>query len=232
MSDTTVVSSSPPIRVIVGWTAFLLSIVAAGWAGNRLLGGLFDSTLKRGRPPVLNTVQSDLRIIERDGRSVSFSDLRGKVSVVGYLYTICPHGCATVISEMKKLLEEHGSRSDFQLVSVTVVPERDTPEMLKGFAQALGVKPTDPWWFLSGDHDAVDAFMSRELRLDSSKPIPEEERLNPLDIYSHDLRLTLLDRQGRVRGHYHVVHPQEEIAQMSRVKLRHDVTNLLNDPKL
>lgn len=207
-------------------------VALLGVAGSRLMGHLFDNTLKRGRPPVIASINCDVSATERDGRSVSLSSLRGKVCVIGYIYTICPHGCAAVVAEMKRLLGEHGDREDFQLVSVTVVPERDSPELLRGYAEALGVRPGDRWWFLNGDRQQMDDFMTEGLRMNRSKAIPEEERMNPLDLYEHDLRLTLVDRQGRVRGHYSVAHPQAEIAEMAKVKLRHDAANLLNDPQL
>lgn len=196
------------------------------------MGRMFDSTLSYGKPAILAKVEKDFSATDRNAQRVQFSQLNGKVRVVGYIYTICPHGCAAVIAEMKKLLEKHGAREDFHLVSVTVVPDRDTPELLKAYADGLGVTPNDPWWFLNGDRLEIDHFMSESLRLAPSKLIPEDQRMNPLDIYEHDLRLTVVDRQGQLRGHYHVAHPQAEIAEMARTKLQQQVSQLLNNPNL
>jgi hypothetical protein len=68
--------------------------------------------------------------------------------------------------------------------------------------------------------------------MQAPKPIPESERINPLDFYEHDLRLVLVDRQGRVRGYYSVFHPQPEIAQIMTEKLGRDVQRLLDHPEL
>lgn len=224
--------ATPPRKFQLLFWVVVLAVALLGFAGSRLVGRLFDNTMKRGRPPVIATIEQDVSAMTSDGRSVQLSSLRGKVCVIGYIYTICPHGCAAVVAEMKHLLGAHGDREDFQLVSVSVVPERDTVEMLRGFAAALGVKTGEPWWFLNGNRVQLDQFMSEELRLNRSTPIPEDERMNPLDLYEHDLRLTLVDRQGRVRGHYSVAHPQAEIAGMAKIKLRSDTDNLLKDPRL
>lgn len=180
--------------------------------------------------PVLGRIQHPLDAIERSGRPVSTDSLRGKVCAVAYVYTVCPHGCIAVIGEMKKLLRDFGSHKDFHLLSVSVVPERDTAEFMRSFADGLGLKPEDPWWFLTGDQKRLWAFMTDELGLTEARSIPEDERLNPLDLYAHDLRIVLVDRNSNVRGYYDVFHPQPEIAEVMREKLHTDTQRLLNEP--
>ena len=66
---------------------------------------------------------------------------------------------------------------------------------------AVGVKPGDPWWFVTGEQQPIWDYLTKELKLDTPKPIPPEKRLNPLDFYEHDLRIVLLDPQGRAIHH-------------------------------
>lgn len=180
--------------------------------------------------PVHFPVIEDLTSTERSGAKVSTDDLRGKVCVIAYIYTVCHHGCATVLAEMSYLNKKYGHRPDFQLVSLAVVPKQDTPEFFKNYAPAVGVKTSDPWWFLSGDTEAIGRFATDELRLAPATIIPEDERLNPLETHSHDLRIVLLDRQHRVRGYYNVIHPIPEVAKAARKQLRTDTRSLLNNP--
>jgi cytochrome oxidase Cu insertion factor (SCO1/SenC/PrrC family) len=180
--------------------------------------------------PVRARIQHDLEAQERSGRTVSTSALRGKVCAVAYVYTVCPHGCIAVIGEMKKLLRDYGSHPDFHLVSVSVEPERDTAPLMSAFADGIGLKPEDPWWFLTGDQKKLWSFMTDEVGLTEAKPIPEDERLNPLDLYAHDLRIALVDRNANVRGYYDVFHPQPEIAEVMREKLHADTQRLLDEP--
>ena len=182
--------------------------------------------------PKISRITNDLETEERSGRRVKLSELDGKVRVFAYIYTVCPHGCAAIIGEMLKLEKQFGTRTDFQQVSVSVVPERDTTAMLSAYAEGIGLKPQSPWWFLTGERQKLEGFMTETLKLDAPQIIPEEERLNPLDLYAHDLRIVVVDRQGFIRGYYAVFHPQAEIASLMTERLHQDVRRLLEDPKL
>jgi cytochrome oxidase Cu insertion factor (SCO1/SenC/PrrC family) len=131
---------------------------------------------------------------------------------------------------MRKLNEAHRGHPDFQQLSLALAPERDNASFLKSYAEGIGVKPGDPWWFLTGPQQGVWDYLTQAQKLDPPRPIPEEKRLNPLDFYEHDLRIVVLDRQGRVRGYYSVFHPQPEIAETMSQKLARDVERLLENP--
>ncbi|MEY4483913.1 MAG: hypothetical protein RL693_1365 [Verrucomicrobiota bacterium] len=180
-------------------------------------------------PAIFHRITGDLEATERSGKTVRMSELKGKVYVCAYVYTVCPHGCAAVIGEMMKLEEKFGDRPDFQLVSLAVLPKQDTPEFFRSYADGLQLKPTDPWWFLSGDQQKIWDFMTNDLKFAPAIEIPEEERINPLDLYQHDLRIALVDRTGRVRGYYTVFHPQPEIASLMCEKLQIDVGLVLDE---
>lgn len=133
---------------------------------------------------------------------------------------------------MVKLNERFRGNPDFHQISIAVIPERDSPELFKAHAEALEVRPTDPWWFLTGKREDMEQFMVEGLKLERPKPIPPEERLNPLDLYEHDLRIVLVDRRGTIRGYYSVFDPSDELAKLMREKLQRDVQRLLENPTL
>lgn len=143
------------------WTAIVcLCTLLAGifWWMNRTL----QSGARAAEPlPRYLRVVETLQAVERDGREVSSASLDGKVRLFACLYTVCPHGCAAVMGQMKKLHEAHGNRPDFQQVSITVVPDRDTPEMLTAFAEGMGAGQSSSWWFLTGRQSALWDFMSK-----------------------------------------------------------------------
>lgn len=211
------------------WVRVGLGIVLS-LAGVLYLGRYFNQSLPQPPLPVIAQISGDLEVTERSGSKVHLDSLRGKVVVMGCLYTVCPHGCAAVVQEMRKLNEAHRQRPDFHQVSLAVAPERDSASFLKAYAEGVGVKVSDPWWFVTGEQQRTWDFLTNELRMEAPKPIPEEKRLNPLDFYEHDLRLVVVDRRGRVRGFYSVFHPQPEIAAVMCEKLARDVQRLLDDP--
>jgi len=217
-------------RVSTGsWVRMGLGIGMA-LAGVLLLGHYANQALPKAPLPVVAQIHGDLEATERSGQTVKLSALRGKVTVMACLYTVCPHGCAAVVAQMQKLNAAHRTRSDFHLVSLAVAPERDTPGFLKAYAEGVGARSEDPWWFVTGDQQRIWDFMTYDLQLQAPAPIPAEKRLNPLDLYEHDLRLVLIDRQGRVRGYYSVFHPQPEIAALMAEQLGRDVQRLLDNP--
>lgn len=220
-------STFSPLRfwLIIG--AICISVITAAVFYNGMLSRRFHPA--ENTPNVYHTITGDLEATERSGKTVRMSDLKGKVYVCAYVYTVCPHGCAAVIGEMMKLKKKFGDRPDFQLVSLAVLPKQDTPEFFRSYADGLQLKPTDPWWFLSGDQQKIWNFMTNDLNFAPAIEIPEEERINPLDLYQHDLRIALVDRSGRVRGYYTVFHPQPEIASLMCEKLQIDVGLVLDE---
>jgi len=221
------ISTSPAPRlwmIVFGAIAFIIS-------ASLFLSRQLNQSLPQPSLPIHSIITHDLAAIERSGQTVHFSDLKGKVLTCAYIYTVCPHGCAAVIGQMQKLQQSFGTRDDFHQVSISVIPERDTASFLASYAQGLGLTPADPWWFLSGEEKPLHDFMTQELRLEPAKTIPEDERVNPLDLAEHDLRIVLIDRKGRVRGYYSVFHPQSEIAALMCDQLFKDTQRLLNDPE-
>ncbi len=125
------------------WVRITLGIGLA-IAGSLFFGRVVNRVLPEKPLPVVAQISGDLEVTERSGETVKLSALRGKVTVMACLYTVCPHGCAAVVAQMQKLNAEHRMRSDFHLVSLAVAPERDTPGFLKAYAEGVGAKPGDP----------------------------------------------------------------------------------------
>lgn len=223
-------SAGDDLRVSTGsWVRMVLGIGMA-IAGVLVLGHYARQALPQAPLPIVTQIHGDLEATERSGQTVKLSALRGKVTVMACLYTVCPHGCAAVVAQMQKLNTAYRTRPDFHLVSLAVAPERDTSGFLKAYAEGVGARPEDPWWFVTGEQQRIWDYMTHDLQLQAPAAIPEEKRINPLDLYEHDLRMVLIDRQGRVRGYYAVFHPQAEIATIMTEKLSRDVQRLLDNP--
>jgi protein SCO1/2 len=86
-----------------------------------------------------------------EGGRLSLSDLHGKVVAVTFIYATCTDTCPLLTAKMvgmqKGLGPDFGSRVRF--VSITVDPERDTPQVLAQYARNHGVDPAG-WAFLTG----------------------------------------------------------------------------------
>jgi protein SCO1 len=160
-------------------------------------------------PPKIGRLEDDLDAIESSGRNVKLSELRGKILVIGYVFTRCPRGCAGVVAQMKVLQEKFGKDPRFHLVSVSLDGDYDTPETLTKFAEANQITG-DNWWFITGDKDKIRAYMSNphQIGFMPVQFVPEKDRINDADLYIHDMRLAIVDHLGQVRGRHEVLHPQ------------------------
>lgn len=215
-----------PVRFWLLTGGAITLIIGLSLAYSRVL----QTVLPKAELPVYATIKGDLEATERSGRSVRFSDLRGDVIVAAYLYTQCPHGCAAVTAQLQKLNQEFAGHPGFHMLSVAIQPERDNVALLRAYADAVGATEKSPWWFITGDRGRLWSFMTDEVGMTAAKPIPVEERITPDDEFEHDLRIALIDGQGRVRGYYAVFHPQPEVASLMCERLHEHVHQLLGRP--
>jgi len=93
----------------------------------------------------------EFTLTTQDGTRLSLSELRGKVVAVTFIYASCTDTCPLLTAKMAGLQARLGA--DFGpkvfFVSITVDPERDTPQVLKRYARAHGAKLAG-WAFLTG----------------------------------------------------------------------------------
>ncbi len=141
------------------------------------------------------------RMVERSGKVVTEADLAGDVWVSAFIFTRCPMSCPRISSVMKGLQDPLG-KAGVRLVSFSVDPDFDTPEVLTRYAQGLGADPAR-WWFLTGKADEVvslilDRFHLPVERANASDSSPEAKA----EAVRHSPRLVLVDRGNKVVGYF------------------------------
>lgn len=116
----------------------------------------FDIEVERPAP--------DYTLINQDGQKVSLRDYRSSFVVLNFIYTSCETVCPLLAGNFRRLQDELGDRfgSDVFLMSVTIDPEYDTPEVLKAYAENFGADPSG-WAFLTGEpatvYQVLDDYM-------------------------------------------------------------------------
>jgi protein SCO1/2 len=103
----------------------------------------------------------DVLLTNQDGKQLRlYTDiLKGNVVIINSFYSTCSSVCRVTIPVFKQLQESLGERvgKDVRLVSITVDPENDNPEVLRKYAAGVGAKPG--WDFLTGDKQTVDQVL-------------------------------------------------------------------------
>ncbi len=95
-------------------------------------------------------------LISQDGVPVALRDFRGKVVAVTFIYTFCPDICPMLTAKMAEVQDDLGRDfgAKIAFISITVDPERDTPDVLKEYARAYGANLAG-WTFLTGSPPAI-----------------------------------------------------------------------------
>src|SRR5437867_9798837 len=94
------------------------------------------SKFGRPNPPLLvyGTVP-DFALTNQSGRVVSLSDLRGRVWVADIIFTRCPGTCPLMTRQMRQLQDALPADGLVNLISLTVDPAFDTPDVLKRYGE-------------------------------------------------------------------------------------------------
>jgi protein SCO1/2 len=97
----------------------------------------------------------DYRFIAQNGRSMRFSDFRGKVLLLSFIYTRCPDlSVCPAISGKFAYLQHHLDPQHFQLVEMTLDPLADSPAVLAAYGRQFGADPAI-WSLITGESAQV-----------------------------------------------------------------------------
>lgn len=152
-------------------------------------------------------------LTERGGKTVTRDDLRGKVWVAHFFFTSCAGGCAITTKHMKELQDHFAGKRDVRLVSITVFPEQDTPDVLTRYAQTWGADP-EQWLFLTGPEEAVRELAQKSFHV----ALVRAEQPKPGYEVDHSFFLMAVDRDGEIRGYVDGRDPNEVERLKGRVR--------------
>jgi protein SCO1/2 len=145
--------------------------------------------LQRTSLPVYYDVP-EFQLIAQDGQPFDSKVLAGKIWVADFIYTTCPGPCPRMTSQMHEVQNAIVKMPRVKLVSFTVDPARDTPQVLAEYAKMHRASP-EHWYFLTGPPATL-----QKLDRDTFK-------LGNLDAtLEHSTRFVLVDPQSRIRGYY------------------------------
>jgi protein SCO1/2 len=159
----------------------------------------------------------DFALTERSGSTVTLAQLRGKIWIADFIYTTCTDTCPLQTAMMVKLQEKYAATPEVQLVSITVDPERDTPQALALYADKYRADP-QRWYFLSGPRDRIMQLIQQGFHL-AVTAIPTG--IDPGGLIPHSPRFVLVDKQARIRGYY----DSRELEAL--VRLKNDIDALM-----
>ncbi len=137
-------------------------------------------------------------LVDQNGQDVTFpDDFKGQPLVLGFVYTNCPDICSFITANLYKTWVELEEPDDIHFVIATFDPERDTPEVLKNYAEAFNMD-RPPFRFLTGPEDEIEAFMQRTGVRSQVSYTREIENGDDLYFLSHTDKILLIDQNSRL----------------------------------
>ena len=140
----------------------------------------------------------DFTLRDQNDRPVRFADFRGRVVVVSFIFTTCNGTCPATTHRMAKLHEACAGRPDLmnrvQFVSITLDPQRDVPEKLRGYMRLYEISGKD-WTFLTGATKQVKPVLAAWGMW--ARPAPNGQLDHPSRVY-------LVGPKGRIREIYNL----------------------------
>src|SRR5256885_2520068 len=125
------------------------------------LCALFDSEPSAAPNSRLAVIRAapEFVLSDQNGKPVRLGELKGKVLLVGFIFTTCNGSCPATTHRMAQVQERLKARGldkngGVRLLSITLDPARDTPEKLRDYMRLYDVDPGS-WTFLTGTPDVV-----------------------------------------------------------------------------
>jgi len=151
------------------------------------------------------------QLTDQEGLTVTADQYRGKVLLVGFIYTNCDDICPMLTAQMRSLqedLQSAGLLGEAQLLSISVDPEVDTPAVLREYAAGYGVDTTT-WRFLTGEVDhvrkvVVEGFLLGYQQVPAAGGHAGHGGTTDTADYrvEHSGRIALVDQAGTIRAYY------------------------------
>jgi len=131
-------------------------------------------------------------LTNQDNVKISNETYKGKVYVLEFFFTTCPSICPKMNMSMLEIEKTFFGNPNFGIVSITIDPKHDTPQVLKDHAKLLGVKSSN-WNFLTGDRNVIMDLSNKGFNLYAG----ENDKVS--GGFEHSGLFALIDKDGNIR---------------------------------
>jgi len=138
---------------------------------------------------------ADVQLIAQNGKPFSTSSFRGKIVLSDFFFASCQGICPRMTSQLTRVQAAFPNNRNFEIVSYTVDPDRDSAGALQEYAERFKAD-TAQWKFITGPKKTLYDLARYEYFL------PVEPGNGNSEDFIHSDQMVLLDRQSRVRGYY------------------------------
>ncbi len=136
---------------------------------------------------------SNFEFVNRNNEIIDNNTLKDKVYVLEFFFTSCPTICPKMHQSMLKIQNAFYGNPNFGMVSITIDPKRDSPEVLTKYAKEHNVTLKN-WFFLTGDKEKIYDFANNGFKLYAGENEKAEGG------FEHSGLFALVDKNGFIRS--------------------------------
>jgi protein SCO1/2 len=170
----------------------------------------FKNSEPENNLPIIGNIP-DFEFVNSEGETITLTSLKGKVWVADFIFTTCNMACPIMTGNMNIIHKKYKQNDDVRLVSISVYPGYDTPEVLTKYASQYNAN-TDRWYFLTGEESTVQEVIKDGFKIGDYE-----------DIIFHSEKFALVDRSGMIRAYYNGMKTED------MKKLKKDINSLLKE---
>ncbi len=137
----------------------------------------------------------NFKLVNQDGEEVDNSFLTDKIYVADFFFTTCPTICPVMSNELERVQNAFTNDLNVQIVSHSVQPEFDSPQVLKEYAKLHMANPNQ-WTFLTGDKAEIYSLARKSYFAVTT------EGDGGVNDFIHTENFILIDKLKRIRGFY------------------------------
>jgi protein SCO1 len=180
-----------PWQARLAWS--LLILVSLGIT----LAAFSQFSRKAGEALPISGELKPFEFTERSGKAFGSRELKGKVWVADFIFTRCGGPCPVMSAHLSKMQQMILDEPGICLVSFSLDPTYDTPQVLRDYAQHFKAIE-GKWFFLTGKTDETLQLAQEGFKITAQK----NHDATPSDAVLHGTHFILVDQQGRLRGYY------------------------------
>ncbi len=144
----------------------------------------------------------DFSLINQNNETITQDDYKGKIYIADFFFTTCQTICPIMTEHMIEIQQELNNDPEIKLLSHSVIPTYDTPEVLKAYALKKGVDDTK-WNLVTGSKKDIYTLARKHYLAVQDIPGTEDD----LDMV-HTENFMLIDKKGYIRGYYDGTDPE------------------------
>lgn len=165
---------------------------------------LILSGCKKEFEPIKDLSNQQFVLLTQDSTRVTFPGfIKGKYTVMGFIFTNCPDICPLTTNNMRLIQEQLNKRDikNVEFVSLSFDPEVDRPHVLKKYAELRDLDLSH-WAFLTGNKSTTDSLIKSA----GVFAVPSDTSTTPsgedIIFYVHTDRIALINPEGQIIKNY------------------------------